>query len=82
MYLHERKDWWKFHYDNEKIVNLLGDVRAKQGLMLGRMTSLGFDFQEDAMLTTMSLELVRSSEIEGISWLCYLCRYQVLFDGI
>lgn len=67
MYLHERKDWWKFQYDNEKIVNLLGYVRSKQGLMLGRMTSLGFDFQDDAMLTTMSLELVRSSEIEGES---------------
>src|SRR5574344_585609 len=65
MYLHERKQWWRFKYDNDKILNLLGMVRAKQGLMLGRMTSLGFDFQDDAMLTTMSLELVRSSEIEG-----------------
>ena len=35
-----------------------------QGLMLGRMTSLVF-FQDEVMLTTMSLELVRSSEIEG-----------------
>jgi Fic family protein len=67
MYLHERKDWWRFRYDNEKVLNLLGEVRAKQGLMLGRMTSLGFNFQDDAMLTTMSLELVRSSEIEGES---------------
>lgn len=29
------------------------------------MLSLGFDFQNEAMLTTMSLELVRSCEIEG-----------------
>lgn len=29
------------------------------------MMSLGFDFQDEAMLTTMSLELVRSCEIEG-----------------
>ena len=65
MYLHERKNWWRFQYDNEKILNLLGEVRSKQGLMLGRMSSLGFDFQDEAMLTTMSLELVRSSEIEG-----------------
>jgi Fic family protein len=65
MYLHERRNWWRFQYDHEKILNLLGKVRAKQGLMLGRMTSLGFDFQDNAMLTTMSLELVRSSEIEG-----------------
>ena len=47
------------------VMNKLGPVRAKQGLMLGRMLSLGFDFQDEAMLTTMSLELVRSCEIEG-----------------
>lgn len=65
MYLHERENWWKFTYDSHKVMTELGKVRAKQGLMLGRMSSLGFDFQEDALLTTLSQELVSSSEIEG-----------------
>lgn len=65
MYLHQRKDWYEFRYDKEAVMNKLGPVRAKQGLMLGRLSLLGFDFQEEAMLTTMSLELVRSCEIEG-----------------
>ena len=65
MYLHQRNNWWEFEYDKQKVMNLLGSVRARQGLMLGRMSSLGFDFQDEAMLTTMSLELVRSCEIEG-----------------
>ena len=65
MYLHERENWWKFTYDSHKVLTELGKVRAKQGLMLGRMSSLGFDFQEDALLTTLSQELVSSSEIEG-----------------
>lgn len=65
MYLHERENWWKFIYDSHKVMTELGKVRAKQGLMLGRMSSLGFDFQEDALLTTLSQELVSSSEIEG-----------------
>ena len=65
MYLHQRTDWWKFRFDLEVVMNRLGPVRAKQGLMLGRMSALGFDFQDEAMLTTMSLELVRSCEIEG-----------------
>ena len=65
MYLHQRDNWWKFSYDSEAVMNALGRVRAKQGLMLGRMQSLGFDFQDEAMLATMSLELVRSCEIEG-----------------
>ncbi len=65
MYLHQRKNWWEFQYDREAVMNRLGPVRAAQGLMLGRMASLGFDFQDEAMLATMSLELVRSCEIEG-----------------
>ena len=65
MYLHERENWWKFTYNSDKVMIELGKVRAKQGLMLGRMSSLGFDFQEDALLTTLSQELVSSSEIEG-----------------
>lgn len=46
-------------------MNELGRVRAKQGAIIGRMSSLGFDAQDEAVLTNMSLELVRSSEIEG-----------------
>ena len=65
MFLHEREHWWKFTYDSDKVMTELGKVRAKQGLMLGRMSSLGFDFQEDALLSTLSQELVSSSEIEG-----------------
>lgn len=67
MYIHERENWCDFKFDKSEVLNLLGNVRAKQGLMLGRLTSLGFEMQDDAMLTTMSLELVRSSEIEGES---------------
>lgn len=65
MYLHQRNNWWEFRYDKEAVMNKLGSVRAKQGLIMGRMQSLGFDFQDEAMLATMSLELVRSCEIEG-----------------
>lgn len=46
-------------------MNELGRVRAKQGMFIGRMLSLGFDSQDEAVLTNMSVELVRSSEIEG-----------------
>ena len=52
MYLHQRNNWWEFNFDKEAVMNKLGPVRAKQGLMLGRMSSLGFDFQDEAMLTT------------------------------
>lgn len=65
MYLHEHKNWWEFRYDSHKVLNLLGEIRMKQGVILGRMYSIGFHFQEETVLSTMSLELVHSSEIEG-----------------
>lgn len=64
-YLHERENWWQFRYDSDAVMNVLGGVRAKQGLVLGRMLSLGFDMQGEAVVSNLSLELVRSAEIEG-----------------
>lgn len=65
LYIHDYDNWWQFRYDSGLIVNELGRVRAKQGQVMGRMLSLGFVTQDEAMLSNMSLELVRSSEIEG-----------------
>lgn len=65
MYIHENKDWWQFRYDAELVVNRLGAVRAKQGRLIGQMEALGFSVQDESTLNNMSLELVRSSEIEG-----------------
>ena len=64
-YIHNYDHWWQFRYDSHKVLNELGHARAKQGLVLGRMLSLGFDSQDEAVLTNMSVELVRSAEIEG-----------------
>lgn len=65
MYLHERENWWQFTYDSSRVLKLLGRIRVKQGMVLGSLSTLGFEFQDEAMLSTMSVELVRSSEIEG-----------------
>lgn len=66
-YLHEHDNWWEFRYDTERILSVLGCVRAKQGMLLGRMMSLGFDFQGETLLSALSVELTSSSEIEGES---------------
>ena len=65
MYLHELENWWNFRYDSARLINLLGRIRMKQGTILGRMYSIGFAFQEETVLSTLSMELVHSSEIEG-----------------
>lgn len=64
-YIHEHDNWWQFRYDSQRIMTELGRVRTKQGDVMGRMLSLGLVSQDEAVLSNMSLELVRSSEIEG-----------------
>ena len=65
MYLHQRDNWCDFRYDSSAIINRLAAVRAKQGMLLGKMNSLGFPLQDEAVLTSMALEVIKSSEIEG-----------------
>ncbi len=52
-------------WDNDKLLPLLGHVRHLQGRLLGQMKSLGFPLQEEAVLTTLTLDVLKSSEIEG-----------------
>jgi Fic family protein len=65
MYIHQRKDWPKFTWDAKVITPLLGEVRHKQGKILGVMQGLGFRLQEETVLKTLTLDVVKSSEIEG-----------------
>src|SRR3954465_2254257 len=65
MYIHERKDWPEFRWDQIKLAPLLADVRHWQGRLLGRMEALGFQSREEATLQTLTQDVVKTSEIEG-----------------
>ena len=65
MYLHEYDNWWNFTFDTSLVMNRLAAVRALQGRLLGELSSIGFSLQNEAQLTNISLEIVKSSEIEG-----------------
>lgn len=63
--IHEQDNWPHFTW-NEKIVSkALAETRHLQGKLFGKMESLGFNLQNEAVLHTMTLEIVKSSEIEG-----------------
>jgi len=64
-YIHQLKDWPHFKWDNESLLLILGKVRNLQGKLTGRMESLGFDLRNDASLQILTLEILKSSEIEG-----------------
>lgn len=65
MYIHRQKKWPNFFWEDEQIVNLLSDVRYAQGKLLGKMMTLGFDLQEEAVLEMVALEVIKNYEIEG-----------------
>ncbi|WP_432221806.1 Fic family protein [Flavobacterium sp. TMP13] len=65
MYIYQNKDWPNFTWDADVIAPLLGKVRHQQGIILGVMQGLGFRLQEETVLQTLTLDVIKSSEIEG-----------------
>ncbi len=64
-YIHQREDWPNFIWDSEKLVGLLSEARNLQGRLIGKMESLGFELRDEALLETLTLDVLKSSEIEG-----------------
>lgn len=66
MYIHERENWTDFRWDASEVSILQETVCRKQGLLYGRLSSLGFDSKLKAMAENLTHDVVYSSEIEGI----------------
>jgi Fic family protein len=64
-YIHELKDWPKFHWSHERIAAQLASVSRHQGRLIGRMEALGFQLRAEAVLESLTEEVIKSSEIEG-----------------
>ena len=66
MYIHERDNWTNFRWNESQVSLLLEVICRKQGLLYGRLSSLGFDSKLRAMAENLTHDVVYSSEIEGI----------------
>ncbi|MGE3333791.1 MAG: Fic family protein [Rhodospirillaceae bacterium] len=64
-YIHQLKDWPAFTWDTASVAAQLGGVRLRQGRLLGRASALGLAFQDEAMLSSLTEEAIKTSEIEG-----------------
>lgn len=73
MYIHQHQDWTNFRWEGKQLMYALAEVRNLQGRLLGKMEALGFEIREEAMLDTLTLEIMKSSEIEEE----YLAQEQV-----
>ncbi len=64
-YIYEYKNWTDFSWQDKAINVVFGEVRHMQGKIVGQMNALGFTAKEEATLTALTLDVVKSSEIEG-----------------
>lgn len=65
MWIHEHKTWTNFSWDNQRLTAKLAEIRHRQGRLLGKMEGLGFDLNREALLCTLTSDVVKSSAIEG-----------------
>jgi len=65
LYIHQSPDWPRFRWDDKTLSPRLADVRHRQGRLLGRMEGLGFSLRSEALLNTLTLDVLKTSEIEG-----------------
>jgi Fic family protein len=60
---HQR--WPQWEYDLASLAPLLSRVSHAQGLLLGRLSTVGFDLQIESSLETLTSDVLKTSEIEG-----------------
>src|ERR1700689_2118395 len=65
MFIHELKDWPRVHWNRERLAEPLAAVRHQQGRLIGHMEALGFNLRQEAVLQTLTEDVLKSSEIEG-----------------
>ncbi len=64
-YIHELKAWPRWQWNAGSLAPELALVRHRQGRLIGRMEALGFHLRSEAVLATLTQDVVKSSEIEG-----------------
>jgi Fic family protein len=64
-YIYQYENWTDFSWQNASVSAILGEVRLLQGKILGQIQSLGFSSKEEKTLEMLTLDVLKSSEIEG-----------------
>ncbi len=64
-YIYQYSNWPNFTWDEKEVQVILGKVRHLQGKVFGQVSALGFSMKEETMLSTLTLDVLKSSEIEG-----------------
>ena len=64
-YIYQLPHWTNFTWHSPEIAPLLSDIRHRQGRLLGYMEALGFPLRTEALLESLTTNIIKTSEIEG-----------------
>ena len=64
-FIHQKDNWPEFTWNSNNFLDILSEARNLQGRLIGKMETLGFDLRNEALLDTLTLDVLKSSEIEG-----------------
>ncbi len=64
-YIYQQKNWPHFTWQEEQLSGLLAEIKQQQAKLLGIMQHVGFNLQAEANLQILTLDVLKSSEIEG-----------------
>jgi len=64
-FIYQKDNWPQFTWNSNDLLGLLSEARNLQGRLIGKMETLGFDMRNEALLETLTLDVLKSSEIEG-----------------
>ena len=64
-FIHELDGWPDLRWNDAQIAAPLAAARLEQGRLIGQLDALGFKFRDEAVLRTITDDVVKSSEIEG-----------------
>ena len=62
---HELPEWPNYRWDRERLAESLAAVSRQQGRLIGHMEALGFQLRQEAVLQTLTTDVIKTSEIEG-----------------
>ena len=65
LYLWQANDWPDWRYDLAKLARPLAEVSRAQGLLMGRLADVGMALRDQASLSALTEDVVKTSEIEG-----------------
>src|SRR5574338_670904 len=64
-YIWQAGDWPKWRYDLSVLAGPLAEVSRAQGLLMGRLADVGMALRDQASLSALTEDVVKTSEIEG-----------------